>query len=102
MRTLVVMSKAQGLTVNGAVLRMCRLRILKTSIADAAERAGVDPSLWSKWELGARRISPENLELVNDLIGLDDPAPLLTSTAIAAEEEAERRRLRRNKPALVA
>ncbi len=92
------MSKAQGLTINGAVLQMCRTRILETTVADAAKRAGVDPSLWSKWELGARRISPENLELVTDLIGLDDPAPLLASTALEAEAEAERRRIRRNKP----
>ena len=89
------MSKQRGQTINGAVLRLCREKLLKANIATASKRLGVTASVWSKWELGGRRISDENLELLVDLFGLDDATPLLAQTAFAAEEEAERNRLRR-------
>lgn len=90
------MSKPRGHTINGPVLRCLRLKVLNASIAEAAPRIGKTPSMWSKWELGGRRISDENLELLVDLFDLESTAPLLASTAFEAEAEAERQRERRN------
>lgn len=93
--------KQRGHTVNGPVLRFCRERLLadrlggKPTIAKASALIDVTPALWSQWELGGRRISNEKLALLVDLFDLSEPAPLLASTAIAAEAEAERQRVRR-------
>lgn len=91
------MAKPQGLTINGPVLQFARERVLDLSVAEAARRVDVTPSMWSKWENGTRRISSGNLQLICDLLELDDPTPLLASAAYAAEAEVERNRARRNR-----
>lgn len=91
--------KQRGHTINGPVLALCRKHLLDgATIAKAAKSIDVTPALWSQWEGGGRRISDEKLALVVDLLGLESAAPILASTALAAEEEAERQRNRRNKP----
>ena len=95
MRTLGFVSKPRGQTINGPVLRVLREKVLKIDITKAAALIDVSPAIWSKWELGGRRISDESLERLVDVFQLDGPAPLLASTAFDAELEAERQRVRR-------
>lgn len=91
--------KQRGATINGPVLRLMRERLLpvegRPTIAKAARLIDVTPQVWSQWELGGRRISPDSLARLADLFGLDDPSPLLASAALEAEAEAERQRIRR-------
>lgn len=95
--------KQRGATINGPVLRVCRLRLLgdkldgKPTIARVAGLIDVTPQLWSQWENGGRGISDEKLDLLVDLFDFDGPEPLLASTADEVHETLNRQRARRNK-----
>lgn len=89
--------KPQGQPINGPVLRAFRTRMLQLSVTEAASRIDVSHGLWSQWENGGRGISPQKLESLRLLFGLEDARPLLAQTAEDSIKELERQRQRRNK-----
>lgn len=90
--------KQRGHILNGPVVRAIRI-LNGLSVRSAAAALGVSAPTWSQYESGKRGVAHDRLEAMATLLGLDDPAPLLASTATEAMDEAERQRLRRTKAA---
>jgi transcriptional regulator with XRE-family HTH domain len=63
--------------LHGPTLRAIRKATGDLTASEAARSVGVSQPTWSNWERGTRNATARNIAAICELLGLDDPSPLV-------------------------